>query len=1019
MLLIVYSCNSNKQSNSFKFPPVYTYSLEVDSALPHMSIIYEYNDSLYNSYLGYSNNKLYLRHKKVYEQQWTLDTLGDAHEDLNEYKINSSEIFGDIGFKSLTIVFRKEKNLYTQVVIEDSIRVRKEIRPTIPGYSLARIYAKFEQQTYIVYYNRTRAGKGLICEIELYGVKDTSHLVSKIKLENILLDEDITEIRSINEYLFIYLRHLNAIDDGTANSTCYIFKKRKNGFVLLKKLSASSNGHYVVELKDKIVFQTMLANSKQKNYLLNFGNDAIEEIDWQKFNDYEFKRVYRDSSIHFSYSNNQLAVSPSYGTDTFYYNIKLKSDLDYLFSRVGRNHTVSTIKGESFSTSTATLCENLDESKISYVFLLKKEQFFPVVENFVLDNQQGKFQAKIKMSKPLSNEVGKTKALPKFSLEVTNISLGTREDLPGTLAFYSRDSSEITIPIFNNKNKLRLTDKDSLQIYLVTNYYSDSIVLRNYLGIYTYHKPKFIFINKYAEYILPVSIILGFYFLCFVLFYLNPLLLLRIYNAKVFAFVNEIPKAYGGGIIRGIKEIFFEKWFIQRSTMLDVWCKKNHSAILKAFKLEQTVIEHPFYIPLPITNKSENGSIVSHIDKPAVNEVSSFFKRNRVSLEIIGTGGLGKTTLAIEIARWLNEDQTIHFFGNHYWLPILIEEEITAKGDIFNVIKRKLKSWLPAENISDSFLYALLAKQRMLIIIDALSERSQEMQSYIKNIHGYEGAINAIIITSRRKIDLEITDDQFIYPEYLNNSQVAFLIDGLLTEFAKKQNFNKVDKAELLSKIVKLFELNGKEIPISPILIELAIKNLIESKDFQKNGLHAIKDSDLVSIPSVYLQYVGKVIKKNSAADSNKNFEAAAKFLAYLFLQDDYTPKSYNKARALKSLSEYLGDNNKSILNYLIVSGILKEELFDNVIEMIKFSLDPISEYLAAIYYSEQFQNDSSKWQQIYKNLLKFLDTESTPPIGFIQALLLVHEKLWIPYTLPSPSKIPEYKILSDRIFFG
>jgi hypothetical protein len=111
-----------------------------------------------------------------------------------------------------------------------------------------------------------------------------------------------------------------------------------------------------------------------------------------------------------------------------------------------------------------------------------------------------------------------------------------------------------------------------------------------------------------------------------------------------------------------------------------------------------------------------------------------------------------------------------------------------------------------------------------------------------------------------------------------------------------------------------------------------------------------------------------------------------ARVLAKCCLSSAYAPGQVDRNRAILELSNAsLQDDSVDILNRLVQSGVLemKKPLGTS---FLKFALDPVAEYLAAMYWIDHLQSDSKKWGAW------IMELENVPgyPIaiqGFLRAL--------------------------------
>src|SRR5207245_869220 len=104
------------------------------------------------------------------------------------------------------------------------------------------------------------------------------------------------------------------------------------------------------------------------------------------------------------------------------------------------------------------------------------------------------------------------------------------------------------------------------------------------------------------------------------------------------------------------------------------------------------------------------------------------FEKGQATLVISGEGGSGKTSLALQIARWSMSSDRAAQLCHHLMIPILIEDELDIRDpreqdSLTETIRGQLKALLRLENpISEDFVIHLLRRKRLLVIIDHLTE---------------------------------------------------------------------------------------------------------------------------------------------------------------------------------------------------------------------------------------------------------------------------------------------------------
>ena len=543
-------------------------------------------------------------------------------------------------------------------------------------------------------------------------------------------------------------------------------------------------------------------------------------------------------------------------------------------------------------------------------------------------------------------------------------------------SYLNSDSTEVKISF----NKDSIGALAGITDYKLALYYDNGGGVIIYaLGPFRYSPTSFF--QRYPAVSIVLSIVIGFFFVLTCLLIFSPLALYTIYSKfKILGYLESVSGKFGI-VFKLLSEITLFPVFVRHKRVLDAWVRKHYSAITSGFKSEHTVQQLASYVPLPI---AVDGIVSNFMEKPSPESFSVLFHSKRTVLEIVGAGGIGKSTLALKIASWVSDPTNLASF-NHIYLPILIEEEIS---DLTAIVQRKLRAWID-EEIEHNFLEALLAKKRILIIIDALSERSELTQRYISTIHG-KLPVNALLITSRSIFNLETTYCKHLYPQYLGADKLLFFITSILVE----QNipiFKPVEcQLELGKKLSTLFSFSSKEIPVSPIILRLAIDKAISlAKESPNDSIAWILSKLPNSIPEAFFEYLISVNPIGNVPNkvSNEEIQVGAELVAYLSLGDNFIPQDVSKRIVSAKLKEEdLINEKRDTLKRLIANGILIERTYANDV-FIRFTLDPLSEYLAGMYWAKQCGREKQKWEELYSRV----KVKSESASNFLQALELIH----------------------------
>ncbi|NEQ39595.1 MAG: NACHT domain-containing protein [Okeania sp. SIO3I5] len=415
-----------------------------------------------------------------------------------------------------------------------------------------------------------------------------------------------------------------------------------------------------------------------------------------------------------------------------------------------------------------------------------------------------------------------------------------------------------------------------------------------------------------------------------------------------------------------------------RPRVLDAWVEKHLATFQQKFLKNETVEERKDYVSLPVELNSQE---IEELTAETLSE--PFKKEKRVRLLIWGEGGSGKTTIACQIAKWaMKKQQQSKALAKHLMLPVLIEKEIDHTGDgikpIMEAIMAEIQELIDNEQmiVDELLVKQLLRQRRILLIVDGYSELSQETQEKF-NPEPKAFPANALIVTSRieedfRGIDIKIKTLRF------DGGKLAYFIEQYLKECGKWHLF-KADQEEFLQECAQLAGIVGEQKTITVLLAKLYAEKMINSKEN-----NVTSEGSLDNIPDLILNHLEKLNRQGERETRSEypTVKKDAQLIAWKCLEQNYRP-SYAEREAVVQAFEQLGRND----------AILCLEYFEKHLRLLKsigfggnkirFALDPLAEYLAALYLVEENKDDEEKWRE-------FLATaESKPAKEEIKSFLL------------------------------
>lgn len=451
--------------------------------------------------------------------------------------------------------------------------------------------------------------------------------------------------------------------------------------------------------------------------------------------------------------------------------------------------------------------------------------------------------------------------------------------------------------------------------------------------------------------------------------WLRPLWLLKI-NQLLKPYTDfQLPSALGG-IKVSLRTLLLVEFLNYHPRVLDEWVKRSIQSMRTEFQQKNTVRDRQIYIPIPVI--LEDQSLVELTAK----DLRSVFDRNRGCLLIWGEGGAGKTSLACQIARWAMAENPEERLCSHLMLPILIEQEIdptvvTGKSPFLEVIRGQLQDLTDtAEPIPEELLERLLRHRCILVIVDRFSEMSEATRKAIRP-ELPDFPVNALIVTSRVEEALGQVTKSTMKPMRIEGNRLSSFMECYLLRRGKRDLFS---DSEFFHACSQLSVLVGQR-TITVLLAKMYAEQMI-----------AVKAGSLVSnlpdtVPDLMLRYLNELNRDAATGQpDNRTVHRDSKIIAWESLKHTYRPMPVKKDTVITAMG---GDDAVSRLKYL-EERLRIIQTIDAGHSLIRFSLDPLAEYLAALQMIELYNQNESDWNQF----LTQVDMKIGSPAS-VQGLLL------------------------------
>ncbi len=469
-----------------------------------------------------------------------------------------------------------------------------------------------------------------------------------------------------------------------------------------------------------------------------------------------------------------------------------------------------------------------------------------------------------------------------------------------------------------------------------------------------------------------------------IILWTKPQLLLKLPSTDLtLPWVGKIPM----GIVR---------WLKYPDRVLDHWVEQCWQAAKEEFNRLQTVEERQIHIDLPVRLDKEL------IPKLTAKDLVRIFKKNSVVVLITAEGGAGKTSLACQIAQWGLEKR----LKAHRMLPVLIENELDEKETLLEAIRGLLTRLTDQpEEIAPELLQKLLQRQRVLVIVDHLSEMGDVTRKQVTP-DAAEFPARALIITSRSEEEhLKSIPRTVLRPLQVEGNRLTQFMDTYL-ELQKQRDLFEND--EFLNICLRLSRMVGQR-TITVLLARLYADQMIE----RQQGTADRPPDSIRDLMFNYLNQLNRQIPDDAKRDEFQ-VRQDAQFVAWECLRQTYQPTTATRQAVLAALeSQGKAEEARARLQYLEQRLRLVQPIPP---DRVKLSLDPLAEYLAAAYRVDTYcqQNDPTVWQALFTDVDAKLSQPGAKP-EFIQGFLLAMRDccLLMPKEANIPAEVPDQ--LADK----
>ena len=540
------------------------------------------------------------------------------------------------------------------------------------------------------------------------------------------------------------------------------------------------------------------------------------------------------------------------------------------------------------------------------------------------------------------------------------------------------------LPKNTNSNKHVINDKKAVTWRFIIKPEDYSVVSGEKLYFYpqletdkykhSYHSDEnydlnFIYLFNSTPYWFGIAIILLLLSII-LLFVFHPISILKI--ARKVSYSQSIGSALGGrvqAILLLLNNLTVFPVLAKQKRVLDKWVDLNSESFLKTVKKKEVFRDLNYY-PLPLKDLTHN----EQINVPSKENIKALLGGKNSILEVSGIGGSGKSSFAAQMVTWAQSSS----LTKHQVLSIWLDEDVE---DLSKWLINKVRKISGDDGLPSFFIKALFKQSRILLIADRVSEQSELTQRQVIDCPSF---VHSMLVTTRVTLPFEQLAIIKLHTLPLDSKNLMGYIDNYINNhFNGQQKHISLDrKGDLIKQIARLIMIKDekKEIPITPLLAKLFVERVIQDPEFE---------AEKSSVIEIYLDYIDGLNPTDkevaNCLTQNQQLEAV-KLVAMAELGDDFKPRWIEREVIAILLAQSLNTESQEPIQRLIDNQILIEQRHGSY--MVRFTLDPIAEYVAALAWAEKCGTNELAWKELINNISKFGDSVS----GFSLALRVVHD---------------------------
>ncbi len=324
-------------------------------------------------------------------------------------------------------------------------------------------------------------------------------------------------------------------------------------------------------------------------------------------------------------------------------------------------------------------------------------------------------------------------------------------------------------------------------------------------------------------------------------------------------------------------------------------------------------------------------------------ELKRHLVNRRWWLSIEGPGGVGKSALAFQLARWFAGGEARARLHMPQAIPIYVR---SLKEGLDTEVLAELKRITELPRMSPQLSGALLSKRRVLALVDGVSEKTSDIEALeLGPLNPAKGAVltHLAVLTSRRRI--QIPEVVKVLPKPVDLGTIDEVLSRYLDDVVGAGRFTPAQREairETLKGIMKEMSHEPGQTPQIPmVFVKLIIQRADEvlATDDKSETTERAEEALPKDLAELVDGYVASLLEARTDTVSEA---AQARRAALVCVGSDGIPK-------LRPLAAYEARSlTLAQLEGLVTTGHMVKDAVDVGDPRYKFALDPIAEYLAA-----------------------------------------------------------------------